>query len=80
MNNSRVWSLPAAAQRESGPLHARAERGLRAECATWNSLENHRETLCFQCASQVHRFDTKTDCAPKDSMRACVGRAKSYNI
>ena len=50
MNNSTVWSLPTAAQRTSGPWHARAERGLRAECAIWKSLKNHRETLCFQCA------------------------------
>ena len=71
MNNSTVWSLPTAAQRASGPRHARAERGLRAECVTWKSLGNHRETLCFQWAPQVHRFHTKMDCAPKDSTCAC---------
>ena len=77
MNIFAVWSLPTVTQRRSGPQHARVERGLRAKCITWKSLKTHRETLCFQCASQVHRFDTKTDCAPKDSMRACVGRAKN---
>ena len=56
MNNSTVWSLPTAAQRASGPRHARAERGLRAKCATWKSLKNHRETLCFQCAPWVRQF------------------------
>ena len=55
MNNSTVWSLPTAAQRTSGPRHARAERELRAKCSTWESLKNHRKTLCSQCAPQVHR-------------------------
>ena len=50
MNNSTVWPLPTAAQRASGPRHARAERGLHAKCAMWKSLKNNRATLCFQCA------------------------------
>ena len=66
MNNSTVWSLPTAAQRASGPRHARAECGLRIKCATWKSLKNHRETLSFQWAPQVHRFHTKMECAPKE--------------
>ncbi len=76
MNNSTVWSLPTAAQRASGPRHARAERGLHSKCATWKSLKNHRETLCFQWVPQVHRFHTKMDCAPKDSMCACQAVCK----
>ena len=72
MNNSTVWSLPTATQRRSGPRHARAERGLRAKCVAWKSLKNHRETLCFQCAPWVHRFDTNIDCVSKDSMCACA--------
>ena len=76
MNNSTVWSLPAAAQRESGPRPARAERGLHAKCATWNSLKNHRDTVCFQWAPYVHRFCTNIDCAPEDSMCACQAVCK----
>ena len=63
MNNSTVWSLPTAAQRASRPRHARAERGLHTKCATWKSLKNHRETLCFQWVPQVYRFHTKMGCA-----------------
>ena len=80
MNNSMVWSLPTAAQRESGPRHARAERGLRAKCATWKPSKNHRETLRFQWAPQMHRFRTKMDCAPKHGRRACVKCAKQHEI
>ena len=80
MDNSTVWSLPTAAQRQSGPRHARAERGLRTECTTWESLKNHRETLCFQWAPQVYRFHTKLECAPKDRMCACVKCAKPPGI
>ena len=80
MNNSMVWSLPAAAQRESGPPHARTECGLHAKWATWKSLKNHRETLCFQWAQQMHRFLMKMECAPKDGRRACVKCAKQPEI
>ena len=80
MNNSMVWSLPTAAQRESGPRHTRAERGLRTKCVTWKSLKNHRETWCFQWAQQVHQFDTNTGCAPKERMGACMKCAKPPGI
>ena len=50
MNNSTVWSPPAATQRRSGSRHARSERELRAKCVTWETLKNHREMLHFQCA------------------------------
>ena len=53
MNVFTVRSLPTATQQQSGPRHARAARGLRVKCATWKSLENHRETLCFQCAPKA---------------------------
>ena len=56
MNNSTVWSLPATTQRRSGSRHARSERELRAKCVTWETLKNHRETLCFQCAPWVRQF------------------------
>ena len=56
MNNSTVWSPPAATQRRSGSRHARSERELRAKCVTWESLKNHRETLLFQCAPWVRQF------------------------
>ena len=56
MNNSTVWSLPAATQRRSGSRHACSERELRAKCVMWKSLENHRETLLFQCAPWVRQF------------------------
>ena len=56
MNNSTVWSLPAATQRRSGSRHACSERELRAECVTWKSLKKHRETLLFQCAPWVRQF------------------------
>ena len=55
MNIFTVWSLPTATQRRSGPRRAQAARGLRTKCTTWKSLKNHWETLCFQCAPQVHR-------------------------
>ncbi len=55
MNIFTVWSPPTATQRRSGPPCTHSERELRAECATWKSLKNHRETLCFQCAPEVHR-------------------------
>ena len=50
MNNSTVWPLPTAAQRASGPRHARAERGLRAKCATWESLK----TIGKRCVFSGH--------------------------
>ena len=56
MNNSTVWSPPAATQRRSGSRHARSERELRAKCVTRKTLKNHRETLLFQYAPYVHQF------------------------
>ena len=55
MNNSTVWSPPTATQRRSGPRRARSDRKLRAECTTWKSLKNYRNTLSFQCAPWMHR-------------------------
>ena len=49
MNNSTVWSLPTAAQRASGPRHARAERGLRTKCATWESLKTIGKPCVSAC-------------------------------
>ena len=55
MNDFIIRSPATATERQSGPRHARAARGLRIKCVTWKSLKTHRETLCFQCAPKARR-------------------------
>ena len=62
MNVFIVRSLPTATQRRSRPRHAWAACGLRVKCVTWQSLKNHRETLCFQCAPRHSCVNTILYC------------------
>ena len=70
MDNSTVWSLPTAAQRQSGPRHARAERGLRTECTTWKSLKTIGKRCVFsghhRCIGFTQNWNVlrRTACVP----------------